>query len=102
LNYLRTAPSPPPKIMGIDFSFVEQQVLKLSGLSPDDLYSRGRQKRYAAAKGLLCFWAVRELGMSRTQLSERLRMTQPGVASAVARGERLAKERGYILFTATE
>jgi putative transposase len=90
------------KTMGVDFPFVERRVLDLCGLSPDDLYSRGRQKQYAAAKGLLCFWAVRELGMSQTQLSERLRMTQPGVASAVARGEKLAREKGYALVTDTE
>ena len=46
-------------------------------------------------------WAVRELGMSQTQLSVRLEMTQPGVAAAVARGERLVKERGYILLADT-
>ena len=88
------------KIMGVDFPFVERRVLELCGLSPDDLYSRGRQKQRAAARGLLCFWAVRELGMSQTELSGRLRMTQPGIASAVARGQRLAKEKGYLLFAA--
>ena len=89
------------KTMGVDFSFVEERVLELCGVSRDDLYNRGRQKKNAEAKALLCFWAVRELGMSQTRLSERLLITQPGVASAVARGERLARERGYVLCTAT-
>lgn len=53
------------KTMGVDLSFVERRVLELCGLSRDDLYSRGRQKQYAAAKALLCFWAVRELGRCR-------------------------------------
>jgi len=88
--------------MGVDFSFVEQRVLELCGLSKEDLYSRGRQKPFAAAKALLCFFAVRQLGMTQTQLAERLSMTQPGVASAVARGERLARERGYVLLAHTE
>ena len=90
------------KTMGVDFAFVEEKVLELCGLSRDDLYSGGRQKGRAAAKGLLCFWAVRELGMSQTQLSARLRMSQPGVASAVARGEKLAREMGYALLTHAE
>lgn len=90
------------KTLGIDFSFVEKRVLELCHLSRDDLYSRGRQKSPAAAKGLLCFWAVRALGMSQTELSARLGMTQPGVAAAVVRGERLAKEGSYELLTGLE
>lgn len=85
------------KAMGIDFSFVEKRVLDIFHLSGDQLCSRSRQKQIAAAKALLCFWSVRELGMSQTQLSEQLGITQPGVASAVARGEELARERGYVL-----
>ena len=85
------------KAKGIDLSFAEARVLELLRISRDDLYSRGRQKRSAEAKGLLCFFAVRELGMSQTQLSDLLNMTQPGVAAAVARGEKLARENGYAL-----
>lgn len=90
------------KAGGIDFPFVEQRTLTLCGLAKDDLYSRSRQKRFAEAKALLCFFAVRELGMTQTQVAERLNMTQPGVASAVARGERLARERGYVLLPPAE
>jgi putative transposase len=90
------------KAPGVDLSVVEKRVLKLCGLSRDDLYSRGRHKNRAAAKGLLCFFAVRELGMSQTQLSELLGMTQPGVAVAVLRGERLVREKGYVLIADTE
>ena len=90
------------RAMGVDYSFVERRVIDLLGLSPSDLYTRGRQKHCAAGRGLLCFWAVRELGMTQTQLSERLGMTQPGVASAVTRGEKLAAEKGYTLLIDTE
>jgi REP element-mobilizing transposase RayT len=85
------------KSMGVDFAFVEKRVLELCSLSREDLYSRGKQKRFAEAKALLCFFAVRELGITQTQLAQRLCITQPGVASAVARGERLAREKGYVL-----
>ena len=43
------------KIMGVDFPFVERRVLELCGLAPDDLYSRGRQKQRAAARGSSAF-----------------------------------------------
>lgn len=90
------------KAEGVDFPFVERRVMELCGLSRDDLYRRGRQKPLATARALLCFFAVRELGMTQTELGERLRMTQPGVASAVARGERLARENRYALLVPTE
>jgi putative transposase len=90
------------KTGGIDFPFVEQRTLTLCGVAKDDLYSRSRQKRFAEAKALLSFFAVRELGMTQTQVAERLNMTQPGVASAAARGERLVRERGYVLLPSDE
>lgn len=40
--------------------------------------------------------------MTQTEVGERLAMTQPGVAAAVARGERLAREKGYALLPPTE
>jgi putative transposase len=90
------------KAEGVDFSFVEHRVLELCGLCRDDLYSRGRKTPVVTAKALLCFFAVRELGMTQTELAERLGMTQPGVASAVARGEARARERGYLLLARNE
>jgi len=41
--------------------------------------------------------AVRELGISCTDLAKQLEMTQPGVGYAVNRGEKIAKENKYQL-----
>ena len=46
---------------------------------------------------LLRFWAVRELGVSLTDLARRLGMSPAGVGYAVQRGEVMARERGYQL-----
>jgi putative transposase len=85
------------KAMGIDFPSVERRVLELLGLSREELYRRGKQKRSAEAKGLLSFFAVREPGMPQIEIAGPLNMIQPGVAAAVARGERPAREKGYRL-----
>ena len=50
-----------------------------------------------AARSLLCYWAVCELGHTATELAERLGLTQPAVSYAVSRGEQIAKERNYTL-----
>lgn len=45
----------------------------------------------------MCYWAVRKLGLTDTELAKRLGVTQPAVSYAVSRGEQIAKERNYNL-----
>jgi putative transposase len=49
------------------------------------------------AKSLLCYWAVRELGISQTDLAKRLKLSVPGNRYSVERGENIARENGYDL-----
>jgi hypothetical protein len=51
----------------------------------------------AEAQALYCYWAVRELDASLSSLAEQLSLTPSGVAYAVQRGERLARQHGYTL-----
>jgi hypothetical protein len=43
------------------------------------------------ARSLLCYWAVRKLGFSATELSKKLGVSQPSVSISVKRGEKIAK-----------
>ncbi len=67
------------------------------GVEKEVIYSKGRRKIQVAARSLLSYWAVRELGFTATELAKRLGMTQPAVSYAVSRGEQIAKERRYNL-----
>ena len=49
--------------------------------------------RHVQHRSLLCYWAVRELGLPGTVVATKLGLTQPAVSRAVLRGERLAKEQ---------
>ncbi|NIA05682.1 MAG: LysR family transcriptional regulator, partial [Proteobacteria bacterium] len=49
------------------------------------------------ARSLLCYWAVRELGLSVTSVATRLGLTQPAASRAVQRGERLVQKHNYSL-----
>ncbi len=51
----------------------------------------------ANARSLLCYWVVRELGMSMAELSRKLHISLAGVSQSVKRGEKLANEKGYKL-----
>ncbi len=49
------------------------------------------------ARSLLCFWAVRELGMSMTSMAQQLNISTAAVSKSVARGAELAKREGFEL-----
>ena len=57
----------------------------------------GKYKKVIAARSLVCFWAVRELGISQTRLARMLRISQPAVSAAVSRGEQLAKDHNFCI-----
>jgi len=72
----------------------------------DEIYSKGKQQKKVKARGLLCFWpacagtadrAVRELGMSLTDLARHLESIIPGVGYAVERGKAIARDNNYQL-----
>jgi len=48
-------------------------------------------------RNLLCFWAVRELGMSLTDLARHLGSSVTGVGYAVESGEAIARDNNYQL-----
>jgi putative transposase len=55
------------------------------------------QQAVVKARSLFCYWAVRELGVSETELARRFEMTQAPVSIAVKRGETLANIKGWRL-----
>lgn len=85
------------KRRGVDLKTVERRISSLLDIDRDDIYSKGRRKTQVLARSLLCYWAVKELGMSCTEMAVLLGMSQPGVGYAVGRGERIAKENRFEL-----
>lgn len=85
------------KCLGYNLQSVEDRVCKIFDLHPRDIYSRGREKIKTEARGLFCYWAVRDLGHSMLEIARLLGISQPGVVYAVRRGERIATERGLEL-----
>jgi putative transposase len=53
----------------------------------------GRQRRKVTARSLLCYWAVREVGLPLTTLARQLGLSPPGVSYAVQRGEAMVREQ---------
>ncbi|HSO19186.1 MAG TPA: transposase, partial [Desulfosarcina sp.] len=80
---------------GRDLDWLIERVAKLTGVAAEEVASPDKGHRVSRARSLLCFWATRELGISQTELAERLQLKQPAVSQAARRGRRLEVEEGY-------
>ena len=59
------------KGLGYDLKKISQKVSKIYDIGIEKIYSRGRRKVQVEARDVLCYWAVRELGISCTELAKR-------------------------------
>jgi REP element-mobilizing transposase RayT len=79
------------KAGGLDFEKIVDRVANLMGMKRDEVLASGKRKKAVEARSIVCFWVMRELGISQTILAERFGISQPAISMAVGRGERLAK-----------
>jgi putative transposase len=82
---------------GYDLERLSQKVAEIFEIDPEYLWSKGKYSRLVEARSLLCYWAVRGLGVSATELAKRLEISQPAVSISVKRGEEIAKAKGFSL-----
>jgi REP element-mobilizing transposase RayT len=77
---------------GYDIEKAIARVSDLFSLSKQQIISPSRQLHRVKARSVLCYWAVRELGMSGSAVAQVLNIGQPAVSRAVGRGEKLAND----------
>jgi putative transposase len=82
---------------GYDFDKVVDRVAKLFKMRSEEILSPGKQPQRVRARSLVCYWAVKELGINGTVVASLLGIIQSSVSRAVGRGERLALENRYSL-----
>ena len=85
------------KRLGYDLDQVAARVAEIYGIEVDDIFLKGKKQKRVKARSLFCFWAIRELGISLTELARRLGSSVPGVGYSVERGEIIARENDYRL-----
>ena len=85
------------KAKGYDLDRIAERVAELYDMETREVFTKGRQKRKVLARSLLCYWAVRELGLPLRDLGRKLGMSGPGVGYAVERGELIVEENGFDL-----
>jgi putative transposase len=76
---------------GYDLEKVTLRVSSELGIDPEQVWAAGKHPITVKARSLMCYWAVRRLGYSATELSKKLGVSQPSVSISVRRGEKIAK-----------
>jgi REP element-mobilizing transposase RayT len=82
---------------GFDLERLARIAATRFSLKPDELYSSSKRPELVKARSLLCYWAIRELGLTATAVARTLGVTQPAVSIAVHRGEAIATSQGLRL-----
>ena len=85
------------KAQGYDIDRVVKKVAAVFEIELEEIWKPGNQPLRVKARSLVCYWAVRELGMSGTAVGKLLGLGQPAVSRAVARGEKLTQDMNLSL-----
>jgi hypothetical protein len=75
---------------GYDFSYALRRVAQISGLEANQIIMAGKQPTRLFARSLLCYWAIRRLGMTTVAVSKLLGISPSAVTRATYRGEAIA------------
>ena len=86
---------------GVDLALIASRVSEVLGVKPEEVWAEGKYRRIVEARSLLCYWAVRELGVSMSSLARKLGKSVPSVSESVTRGRRIAEARGCLLVVET-
>ena len=82
---------------GVDLETVAARVSAVLKLETGQVERPGKERRLVHARSLYCYWAVRELGISLSDLARKFRLSSTAVSLSVKRGEKLAEEKGFRL-----
>lgn len=82
---------------GMNLDTIAAKVSKVLEIEEEEVWAKGRYRRIVEARSLLCYWGVRELGLSMSLLSNRLGLSIPSISDSVARGQKIATEKGLTL-----
>jgi putative transposase len=82
---------------GVNLALIASRILQVLGVKPEEVWAEGKHRRIVEAWSLLCYWAVRELGVPMSSLGRKLGISIPSVSESVTRGQRIAEEKGCLL-----
>ena len=85
------------RAQGVDLDKIANRVANLLEMDAEEIWAPGKYSNIVRGRSLLCYWAVRELGISMAFLSKKLNISIPAVSKSVVRGEKIARDMNYKL-----
>jgi len=82
---------------GYDLEKLASKVCDIMQLKPFNIWATGKERILVEARSLLCYWAVRDVGITMAELARRLNLFLSGMSLSVKRGEKIIQEKGYKL-----
>jgi hypothetical protein len=86
------------KSEGATFADVTDRAARVIDLQAEIVCEKCRRPQVVHARSLLFYWAVKKLGMSKTEIANRLGLTQPAVSIVSKWGVKIVKQNGYSHF----
>ena len=77
---------------GWNFEKIVSRVADIFNIEADQILIAGKQPQRVKSRSLVCYWAVKELKMTATEVAKLLGLTQSAVTRAAQRGEKLSLE----------
>jgi chromosomal replication initiation ATPase DnaA len=77
---------------GVNLESLAERVAEIFDIPSSELWIPGKHRWRVRAKSVLCYWAVRDLEVSMSELSRRMNVSVMAISNAVQRGEKIVKE----------
>ncbi len=84
-------------VNGIQMKDIVAAVSELLLIPGRSLVGPSKERIVVKGRALVCYWSVRELGMSMTEVADGLKIAVPTVSLAVRKGERIVCEERFVL-----
>jgi REP element-mobilizing transposase RayT len=77
---------------GYDIEKLVSRVADVFSLGKREVVNPSRKSQRVLARSVLCYWAIRKIGLTGSELSKILGIGQPAVSRAVDRGEKIVDD----------
>jgi putative transposase len=74
------------------------RVAEIMELRAEEILDGIRDRKRIDARSILSYWATAQLGVTQSQLGEKLDMTQSAISHAARRGKSFVKDNSYSIF----
>ncbi len=75
---------------GFSLSDVAKRVAEKLEITPEQVWAPGKYRQTVDARSLMCYWSVRELGLTMSSLARTLNLSITAISKSVVRGEKIA------------